>query len=116
MKLLGVFEACRDAGAEVAVFGEGRQPWVEVPVNGRFFRRVRIARQVVEAAEGEARRMRLEVEDFCDQRLASFEIILDKLSRTVAVGREKLSGRALAEQREPEPEDPSVAFFDQDAV
>jgi uncharacterized protein (DUF362 family) len=49
MKLLGVFEACREAGAEVAVFGEGRQPWVEVPVNGRFFRRVRIARQVVEA-------------------------------------------------------------------
>jgi cell division septum initiation protein DivIVA len=74
------------------------------------------ARHVVEAAESEARRMRLEVEDFCDQRLASFEIILDKLSRTVAVGREKLSGRALAEQREPEPEDPSIAFFDQDAV
>jgi hypothetical protein len=74
------------------------------------------ARQVVEAAEGEARRMRLEVEDFCDQRLASFEIILEKLSRTVAVGREKLAGRALAHQPEPEPEDPSIAFFDQDAV
>jgi cell division septum initiation protein DivIVA len=74
------------------------------------------ARQVVEAAENEARRMRLEAEDFCDQRLASFEIILDKLSRTVAVGREKLAGRSLAEPLAPEPEEPGVAFFDQDAV
>src|SRR4051794_1972675 len=35
------------------------------------------ARKIVEAAENEARRMKLEVEDFCDQRLASFEILLE---------------------------------------
>ena len=44
------------------------------------------ARQIVDAAESESRRMRNEVEDFCDQRLASFEIILDKVARTVATG------------------------------
>jgi cell division septum initiation protein DivIVA len=75
------------------------------------------ARHVVEAAETEARRMRLQAEDFCDQRLASFEIILDKLSRVVSGGREKLSGRAAQQQQlAPESEDPSIAFFDQDAL
>jgi hypothetical protein len=49
------------------------------------------ARQIVDAAESESRRMRNEVEDFCDQRLASFEIILDKVARTVATGRERLN-------------------------
>ncbi|MFM7045813.1 MAG: DivIVA domain-containing protein [Ilumatobacteraceae bacterium] len=49
------------------------------------------ARQVVEAAETDARRLRHETEDFLDQRLASFEILLDKLSRTVHAGRSKLS-------------------------
>jgi hypothetical protein len=61
------------------------------------------ARQVVEAAENEARRMRLEVEDFCDQRLASFEIVLDKVIRTVAAGRERLAGMSIR-VKEPEPE------------
>jgi cell division septum initiation protein DivIVA len=59
------------------------------------------ARQVVEAAENDARRMRLEVEDFCDQRLASFEIVLDKVLRTVAAGRERLAGMSIR-AKEPE--------------
>ena len=44
------------------------------------------ARKIVEAAENEARRMKLEIEDFCDQRLASFEILLERTLKTVAVG------------------------------
>ena len=51
------------------------------------------ARQVVEAAESESRRMRHETEDFCDQRLASFEIVLEKVARPVANGRERLNTR-----------------------
>jgi cell division septum initiation protein DivIVA len=62
------------------------------------------ARQVVEAAENDARRMRLEVEDFCDQRLASFEIVLDKVLRTVAAGRERLAGMSIR-AKEPERDD-----------
>lgn len=72
------------------------------------------ARQVVEAAETGSRQMRLETEDFVDQRLASFEIVLDRVARTVAAGREKLNARAKARpQPAPEP-DAESGFFDQD--
>jgi hypothetical protein len=56
------------------------------------------ARQVVEKAEDNARRMRLECEDFCDQKLASFEIVLERTMKMVAAGRTKLQGAAPAEQ------------------
>jgi cell division septum initiation protein DivIVA len=73
------------------------------------------ARQIVEAADGEARRMRHEVEDFCDQRLGSFEIVLDKLQKTVAAGRERLNiGVNRAPEPEPEADEPNGGFFDQD--
>ena len=71
------------------------------------------ARKVIEAAENEARRMKLEVEDFCDQRLASFEIVLERTLKTVAVGREKLNGR-MHDTRPPAPPEPESNFFDQD--
>jgi hypothetical protein len=71
------------------------------------------ARQIVDAADQEARRMRMETDDFCDQRLASFEIVLDKLARTVAAGRERLN--LGIKKAEPEPEETaSSSFFDQD--
>ncbi len=72
------------------------------------------ARQVMDAADTDARRLRHETEDFLDQRLGSFEILLDKLQRTVQAGRQRLS---IGQHREPEPagdEDPTKGFFDQD--
>jgi hypothetical protein len=54
------------------------------------------ARQIIDAAEAEARRMRHEVEDYCDQKLAGFEIVLDRTAKMVAAGREKLQGSPLA--------------------
>ena len=39
------------------------------------------ARQVIDAAEEETRRLRNETEDFLDQRLGSFEILLDRCQR-----------------------------------
>jgi hypothetical protein len=85
------------------------------------------ARHLVEVAEAEARRMRLEVEDYCDQKLGSFEIVLERTMRLVAAGREKLQlnsrqlanghgngGRGgAAEEAAPEP---SNGMFDQDRV
>ena len=44
------------------------------------------ARQVMETAEADSRRLKHETEDFLDQRLGSFEILLDKLSKTVHAG------------------------------
>ncbi|MFP3905418.1 MAG: ATP synthase F0 subunit B [Acidimicrobiales bacterium] len=87
------------------------------------------ARQVVDKAEADARAMRHEIEDFCDQRLASFEIILERTARTVAEGRAKLQGTArlggpglsdepdpaeATEDRGEEDAAPTAVFFDQD--
>ena len=76
------------------------------------------ARQVVEAAEEESRRQRNETEDFLDQRLASFEILLDRLQKTVHTGRTRLSIGMHEEQEPPaappEQSEQANAFFDQD--
>jgi cell division septum initiation protein DivIVA len=49
------------------------------------------ARRTVEEARDEARRLRLEAEDYCDQKLAAFEIVLERTLKTVNAGRQKLS-------------------------
>jgi cell division septum initiation protein DivIVA len=49
------------------------------------------ARRMVEQAREEARKLRLEVEDYADQKLAQFEIVLERTLKTVASGREKLA-------------------------
>lgn len=73
------------------------------------------ARQLNEAAESDARRLRHETEDFLDQRLASFEILLDKLTKTVHQGRSRLSIGAQSEATDEfEDDDPTKGFFDQD--
>jgi len=53
------------------------------------------AYQIVDNAEAEARRLHHEVEDFCDQKLASFEIVLERTMKLVASGRQKLQGTNL---------------------
>lgn len=73
------------------------------------------ARQVMETAETDSRRLRHETEDFLDQRLGSFEILLDKLQKTVAAGRQRLSiGAPSPPTGEYAVDDPSKGFFDQD--
>jgi cell division septum initiation protein DivIVA len=49
------------------------------------------ARRLVEEARDEARRLRMEAEDYCDQKLAAFEVVLDRTLKTVSAGREKLA-------------------------
>lgn len=50
------------------------------------------SRRIVEEAREEATRLRLEAEDYADQKLAQFEIVLERTMKTVASGRAKLSG------------------------
>jgi hypothetical protein len=50
------------------------------------------ARKIVDAATDEAARLKNEVEDFCDQKLASFEIVLERTMKMVGAGRQKLQG------------------------
>ena len=46
--------------------------------------------------------------------LASFEILLDKLARTVAAGRERLNIGLQRDDQAEDPDDPTKGFFDQD--
>jgi hypothetical protein len=82
------------------------------------------ARQIMETAEEDTRRLRNETEDFLDQRLGSFEILLSRLQRTVGVGRQRLSigsqevadatGGFSREPGSPDRNDGSPGFFNQD--
>lgn len=64
----------------------------------RMVQRTEIVRQaehravrIVEDAEAEGRQMRHEAEDYVDQKLAGFEIVLDRTLKTVRAGRERLA-------------------------
>lgn len=81
------------------------------------------ARSIVDSAESEARRMRHEVEDFCDRKLGSFEIVLQKTLKLVGQGRARMQGvpantpesALLNPQAEPvKAPEPDAPFFDQD--
>jgi cell division septum initiation protein DivIVA len=74
-----------------------------------------VAQRILDDANDESRTMRHEAEDFCDQKLAGMEIVLDRLTRTVQAGRARLAA-PIAEAVH---EDDGVAseedgFFDQD--
>lgn len=78
------------------------------------------SRRIVEEARAEAGRLRNECDDFCDQRLAQFETVLERTMGVVAAGRVKLRGpvpevdeRAADEDEDPDDDD-AAPFFDQD--
>jgi cell division septum initiation protein DivIVA len=84
------------------------------------------ARGIVEQADAEARRLRHEVEDYCDRKLASFEVLLQRTVKVVHAGRAKMQGvpmvapeSALLPGRSDESAAPAAEveegrFFDQD--
>ena len=81
----------------------------------------RLSARILEEANDEARRLRHEAEDYCDQKLAAFEIVLERTMKTVQAGREKLQ---VAPIPTPAPADVGIpnadlensgeVFFDQD--
>ena len=77
-----------------------------------------VAQRILDDANDEARRLRHEAEDYCDQKLAGMEIVLDRIMRTVRAGRDKLSASAPARPEvtvAPADElEGSDGFFDQD--
>jgi hypothetical protein len=89
------------------------------------------ARRIVEQARADAARMRSECDDYCDQRLAQLEAVLEKTMAVIAKGRERLRPSPVEETgypyaavgddptteqgRDPDDVDASGAvFFDQD--
>ena len=51
------------------------------------------AEQVLQTARADAERMRVEIDDYVDGKLANFEVVLHKTLQAVAKGRAKISGR-----------------------
>jgi F0F1-type ATP synthase membrane subunit b/b' len=75
------------------------------------------ARHTLDEAEAEARRLRHEAEDFCDQKLAQFEIVLDRTTKTVQAGRSRLQA-SIPETGPDEGDDDGLLeaeFYDQDS-
>ena len=58
-----------------------------------------VAQRILDDANDEARTMRHEAEDFCDQKLAGMEIVLDRLTKTVQSGRAKQAAPLAVETR-----------------
>ncbi|HEY1827849.1 MAG TPA: hypothetical protein VGF87_07500 [Acidimicrobiales bacterium] len=75
-----------------------------------------VAQRILDDANDEARTMRHEAEDFCDQKLAGMEIVLDRLTKTVQSGRAKLAAPLVETSAvHEEPAGPEEdGFFDQD--
>jgi len=80
-----------------------------------------VAQRIIEDAREESRRLRHEAEDFCDQKLAAFEIVLDRTMKIVQSGREKLQATPSSNESFTTADDTGEAndaersgFFDQD--
>ncbi|HEV3328505.1 MAG TPA: hypothetical protein VGZ33_03845 [Acidimicrobiales bacterium] len=75
------------------------------------------AERLIADAEERGRAILHEAEDFCDQRLAQMEIVLDRLQKTVQSGRARLRPRIETEASPVDGDADDVgAFFDQDTV
>ena len=78
-----------------------------------------LAKRTVEDAREQATRLRLEAEDYCDQKLAAFEIVLERTMKTVQAGRQKLQVTPFTvadpnRHAPPDVDDAEEGFFDQD--
>ena len=73
----------------------------------------RVARATVERAEAEGRQIRNQAEDYVDEKLAGFEVTLQRTLAAVGRGRRRLQAIVPLEAATALPEPPSV--FDQDS-
>ena len=88
----------------------------------RMVQRTEIVRQAqhtaqitVERAQEEARRLRHEAEDYCDQKLGAFESVLDRTIKTVQAGRDKLRVSLPPADADVDDDRLRDSFFDQDS-
>lgn len=75
----------------------------------------RVAQRTVDDADAQARRLRLECEDYIDHKLGEFEVVLDRTLQAVHQGRQRLqvTYEAVDDDADAAGGD-AVAFFDQD--
>jgi len=72
------------------------------------------ARRIVDDAEKTARDLKHEAEDYIDQKLASFEVVLERTMVAVSKGRERLQVVMPAAEIELDEDAEDANFFDQD--
>ncbi len=72
------------------------------------------SRRIVDDAEKTARDLKHEAEDYIDQKLASFEVVLERTMQAVSKGRERLQVVMPAAEIELDDESDDANFFDQD--
>ena len=72
------------------------------------------AQRMVEKTEAQARALKHEAEDYIDQKLASFEVVLERTMLAVSKGRERLQVVMPAAEIELDDEAEDANFFDQD--
>jgi vacuolar-type H+-ATPase subunit H len=76
----------------------------------------REAERIIDDAKERAAQIRLEAEDYVDQKLAAFEILLNKTLATVARGRERLQGDKRSPVDEAAGPEGLEVPFDEDSV
>lgn len=74
----------------------------------------RAAQRTIDDADAQARRLRLECEDYIDQKLAEFEVVLDRTMQAVQLGRQRLQASLEPLADGGDPEAAPAAFYDQD--
>jgi F0F1-type ATP synthase membrane subunit b/b' len=74
----------------------------------------RRAQALVDDAEAAARALRHEAEDYVDQRLASFEVVLERTMQAVQKGRQRLQVVVDLPAEDDDAEQAESTFFDQD--
>jgi uncharacterized protein YicC (UPF0701 family) len=72
------------------------------------------ARTTIDDAEEKARQRQHDADDYVDQKLAAFEIVLERISAQVANGRDRLQLHVTTPILDQPESEPDHAFFDQD--
>lgn len=74
------------------------------------------ANKIISEAEERARKIKHEAVDYCDKKLAAFEIALRDIEKVVTLAREKLVPKPQSDEQEQIANPPKIAhrFFDQD--
>lgn len=80
------------------IIDQGRQQVVRMVERQEIVRAAEDnARATLEKAKAESRMLIRQTEDFCDKKLATFELLLERTGETVAKGRTRLLGAAAAD-------------------
>lgn len=78
-----------------AIIDQGRQQVARMVERQEIVRAAEDnARAIIEKARAESRALIRQTEDFCDKKLATFELLLERTGETVAKGRARLLGSA----------------------